>query len=67
MPRLERCYKRRKPKDLTARGFWRLKDWVDFLEQTKMFEDESFTREEANLCFYCAKFTVVDYNRDKAR
>ena len=25
-----------------------------------MFEDSSFTREEANLCFYHAKFTVVD-------
>jgi len=67
MHKLTHCYKRRTPKDLTAQGFWRLKDWVTFLDQTKMFEDESFTREEANLCFYCAKFTVVDYVRDKAR
>ena len=33
---------------------------MHFLEDTAMFEDSSFTREEANLCFYHAKFTVVD-------
>jgi hypothetical protein len=32
-----------------------------------MLDDESFTKEEANLCFYLSKFTVIDYAKDVGR
>ena len=58
--KLEALYKGRAPKDIGSHGLWGLRDWVSLMEHCAVFEDSSFTREEAHLCFYYAKFTVVD-------
>jgi len=66
-PRLSRLYRTRVSKDLKAAKCWRLRTWVTLLDETGMFLDSSFTREEANLCYYLSKFTVVDPLKDAAK
>ena len=46
---------------------WHLADWQWLMEHCGFHEDASFTREEANLCFYLAKFETVDYLKDRNR
>jgi hypothetical protein len=54
-------------KDVGTHNWWNLEDWSWVLDGHKMFDDDSFTREEGNLCYYFAKFTVFDYMKDAAK
>ena len=45
-------------KNVGTHNWWTLKEWSGLLEVHQMFEDDSFTREEGNMCYYFAKFTV---------
>ena len=51
-------------KDVGTHNLWPLYNWIDVMEKSKFFEDDSFTREEGNLCFYYSMFEVVDYQKD---
>ena len=53
--------------DVGTHNYWNLGEWTALLEGTGMFEDESFTREEGNLCFYLARFAVYSLVKDTAR
>jgi len=44
---------------------WHLADWQFLMEKCGFHEDDSFTREEGNLCYYLAKFEVIDYAKEK--
>lgn len=67
-PRLEALYREKvDAKNVGTHNMWSLRQWLDLLQDSLLLEDESFTFEEANLCFYLSKFTVFDYQQDVNR
>jgi len=67
-PRLESLYGEKvDAKNVGTHNLWTLQHWNEVLTEALFLEDESFTFEEANLCFYFSKFTVHDYVKDSVR
>jgi hypothetical protein len=52
-------------KNVGTHNLWSLASWQSLLADSMMLhDDDSFTREEANLCFYLAKFDVIFYQKN---
>ena len=49
--------------DVGTHNFWELAHWKEIMEDSEFHFDDSFTRVEGNLCFYLAKFQVVEYDK----
>jgi hypothetical protein len=54
-------------KDVGTHNLWDLSTWTDLMEHAVFFEDDSFSREESNLCFYFSKFEVADYQAQNTK